>query len=140
MSIFRHPVPVPSTVVGLLCLIATFLVGVPVVISVVVGVVLGGFCAAGVTRRAEGVLRRALGVRPALVGEFPRLFNTIAGLCLQVMALAWIYQMGRQPVLALLQFPRGCMEVSRILRRGAEVLRTGEPVVWGGREYVLEAR
>ena len=82
MSIFRHPVTVPSTVVGLLCLIAPFLVGVPVVISVVVGVVLGGFFAAVVTRRAEGVLRRALGVRPALVGEFPRLFNTIDGLCL----------------------------------------------------------
>ena len=82
MSIFRHPVTVPSTVVGLLCLVATYLVGVPVGVSGVVGVVLGGSFAAVVTRRAEGVLRRALGVRPALVGEFPRLFNTIDGLCL----------------------------------------------------------
>ena len=82
MSIFRHPVTVPSTVVGLLFLVATYLVGVPVVVSAVVGVVLGGSFAAVVTRRAEGVLRRALGVRPALVGEFPRLFNTIDGLCL----------------------------------------------------------
>ena len=39
MSIFRHPVTVPSTVVGLLCLVATFLVGVPIVVSVVVIVV-----------------------------------------------------------------------------------------------------
>ena len=82
MSIFRHPVTVPSTVVGLLCLVATFLVGVSVVVSVVVGVVLGGFFAVVVTRRAEGVLRRGLGVRPALVGEFPRLFNIVDGLCL----------------------------------------------------------
>ena len=82
MSIFRHPVTVPSSVVGLFCLGATFLVGVPVVVSVVVGVVLGGVFAAVVIRRAEGALRRGLGVRQALPGEFPRLFNTIDGLCL----------------------------------------------------------
>ena len=82
MSIFRHPVMVPSAIVGLLCLVVTLVVGVPAVVSVVVGIVLGVVFAAVVTRRAEGVLRRDLGVRPALVGEFPRLFNTVEGLCL----------------------------------------------------------
>ena len=82
MSILRHPVTLLSVIVGFLCLLVTHLVGLPVVASVVVGVVLGAVFAAVVTRRAEGVLRRALGVRPALVGEFPRLFNAVDGLCL----------------------------------------------------------
>tara|TARA_Y100000589_G_scaffold144843_1_gene138465 strand:+ start:14154 stop:15362 length:1209 start_codon:yes stop_codon:yes gene_type:complete len=63
-----------------------------------------------------------------------------AALCLQVLGLALMCRMGRQPVRSLLQFPFGCLEVARILRRGAEVLRAGEPIVWGGKQYVLEAR
>ena len=63
-----------------------------------------------------------------------------AGLCLQVLGIALMCRMGRQPIRSLLRFPLGCLEVARILRRGAQVLQTGEPVVWGGREYVLESR
>jgi Zn-dependent protease with chaperone function len=82
MSILRHPVTVPAALVGVLCLAVTAVVGLPILVSVVVGVAGGALFAAVVTRRAEGVLRRALGARPALVGEFPRLHNTVDGLCL----------------------------------------------------------
>lgn len=71
---------------------------------------------------------------------FELLVVSIVALCLQVLALTWVHRMGGQPVRSVLLFPAGCLEVGRILRRGAEVLRTGEPVVWGGRQYVLEAR
>ncbi len=63
-----------------------------------------------------------------------------AGLCLQILGIALMCRMGRQPIRSLVRFPLGCLEVARILRSGARVLQTGEPVVWGGREYVLESR
>jgi len=62
------------------------------------------------------------------------------GLLLQSLALAWMCRMGHQPVRTIFLHPLGCLEVGSILRRAAEVLLRGEPVVWGGRKYVLEAR
>jgi glycosyltransferase involved in cell wall biosynthesis len=63
-----------------------------------------------------------------------------AGLILQAVALGWMAKMGRQPIRTLFLHPMGCLEVAGILRSGADLLLRGEPVVWGGREYVLEAR
>ncbi len=82
MSILRHPVTVPAILVGLLILVIAVVTGVPPVVWPIVGVGAGALFAAVVTRRAEGTLRRGLGVRPALAGEFPRLHNTVDGLCL----------------------------------------------------------
>ena len=59
---------------------------------------------------------------------------------LQWVTLAIVYRMGHQPISAVWRHPMGCFEVSRILRRAAEVLVRGEPVVWAGKSYVLEAR
>ncbi|MDG2291406.1 MAG: glycosyltransferase family 2 protein [Phycisphaerales bacterium] len=59
---------------------------------------------------------------------------------LQWVTLAIVYRMGHQPISAVWRHPMGCFEVSRILRRAAGVLVRGEPVVWAGKSYVLEAR
>ncbi len=61
-------------------------------------------------------------------------------LLLQAAALATVYRMGRQPVWAVMLFPIGAYEVWRVMRWASKVLRSGEPVRWGGREYVLEPR
>ncbi|MCH2148175.1 MAG: glycosyltransferase family 2 protein [Phycisphaerales bacterium] len=64
----------------------------------------------------------------------------LMALVLQWVALAIVYRMGHQPISAVWRHPMGCFEVSRILRRAAGVLVRGEPVVWAGKSYVLEAR
>ena len=63
-----------------------------------------------------------------------------AGLLLQGAALACVHRMGRQPVAAICGHPVGSIEVSRILKRAADVIDEGQPVVWAGKSYVLEAR
>ncbi len=82
MSLLRHPILVPALLVGLCLTIVGSLIGVPLTVAVVIGVVVGVGMAAVVTRRAEGMLRRTIGARPARAGEFPRLHNTVDGLCL----------------------------------------------------------
>jgi len=61
------------------------------------------------------------------------------GLVLQVIALGWAYSVGRQPVWTVLLFPIGAWEVFRVMRWAERTLRRGEPVRWGGREYVIKA-
>ena len=65
---------------------------------------------------------------------------TSMALALQAMVLAAIYRSFHQPPISLWRFPRGCEDLARILRDGAHVLERGEPVLWGGREYILEPR
>ncbi|MED6329379.1 MAG: hypothetical protein VX450_02660, partial [Actinomycetota bacterium] len=52
---------------------------VPALVAAAVVAVGGGIV---VSRRSVGAVRRSLSARPALVGEFPRLHNTVDGLCL----------------------------------------------------------
>ena len=63
-----------------------------------------------------------------------------AALVIQAGVLAALYRSFHQAPSSLWRFPMGCEDLARILREGARVLRCGEPVMWGGREYVLEAR
>ena len=63
-----------------------------------------------------------------------------ASLLVQCITLAIIYRMGRQPVTAVCGHVSGSFEVSRILTRAARMLDEGQPVVWAGKSYVLEAR
>ena len=51
-------------------------------IAVIAGAVIAIVFARVVSGRAVGVVMKSLGARPALVGEFPRLHNTVGGLCL----------------------------------------------------------
>jgi chlorobactene glucosyltransferase len=64
----------------------------------------------------------------------------VLGLLSQLMALAWIYSIGRQPMWSVLLFPIGTWEVFRIMRWAERTLQRGETVKWGGREYVLKPR
>ena len=63
-------------------------------------------------------------------------------LCLlaQFGTLAEIHRMGRQPIRSVWRHPIGAFVVSGILRRAAEVITSGTPVVWAGKTYVLEPR
>ncbi len=76
-----------------------------------------------------------------LAGEWERAVAVSigsVGLALQVIALGWVYTIGRQPVWAVLLFPIGAWEVYRVMRWAERTLRTGEPVRWGGRTYVIK--
>jgi prepilin-type processing-associated H-X9-DG protein len=64
----------------------------------------------------------------------------IGAIVLQAIALVAVYRIGRQPVWAAVLFPIGAVEVWRVMRQASKLLRRGEPVRWGGREYVLEPR
>ena len=82
MSLYRHPVALPGLIVGLVAgLVAWSAGGGPFVGVVALLVSATGF-AWWMGRRAAGVVRRGIGARPALEGEFPRLHNTVDGLCL----------------------------------------------------------
>ena len=70
----------------------------------------------------------------------PAFSISIFAIILQLWVLGLIYQSFNQNRLSLWRFPMGCEDLARILREGAEVLQKGEPVIWGGREYVLEPR
>ena len=64
----------------------------------------------------------------------------VVALVLQLVALACVYHISRQPLWCTVLFPFGCFEVGRAMRRARRLLLTGAPVKWGGREYVLEPR
>ena len=82
MSLLRHPILVPALLVSLCLIVVVALIGLPLPVAVVIGVLVGTGITAMVARRAEGMLRRTIGARSAHAGEFPRLHNTVDGLCL----------------------------------------------------------
>ena len=85
-----------------------------------------------------------VGVVTMAMGSFWWGLSTVivTGLALVVQAivLAAIYRSFHQPPISLWRFPMGCEDLARILCDGARVLEQGKPVLWGGREYILEAR
>jgi chlorobactene glucosyltransferase len=62
----------------------------------------------------------------------------VLGLGSQVISLLAIYRVARQPLWTVLLYPVGAWEVAIAMRWADRALRKGEPVKWGGREYVLE--
>ena len=82
MSLLRHPILVPALLVGLCLTAVVALIGASLPVAVAIGILVGAGVAVTVTRRAEGMLRRTIGARAAHAGEFPRLHNTVDGLCL----------------------------------------------------------
>ena len=82
MSPLRSAVTLPAVVVGVVTLLVALLIGLGLPIAVAAGILLTVSFARVTGRRALRVLRRSLKARPALVGEFPRLHNTVGGLCL----------------------------------------------------------
>ena len=64
----------------------------------------------------------------------------LAGAVVQSLALLEIYALSRAPRWTIPLFPLGCWVVGRILMKSARDLEKGNPIVWGGRNYVLEPR
>ncbi|MHC4990616.1 MAG: glycosyltransferase family 2 protein [Planctomycetota bacterium] len=60
----------------------------------------------------------------------------LAALILQAVALSKMYRIVGSPRWAILLFPVGCVLVARTLTSAARMIERGEPVRWGGREYV----
>ncbi len=71
MSLLRHPILVPALLVSLCLIVVVALIGLPLPVAVVIGVLVGTIITVMVTRRAEGMLRRTIGARVAHAGEFP---------------------------------------------------------------------
>ena len=65
---------------------------------------------------------------------------SVIALFVQAIVLAAIYRSFHQPPISIWRFPMGCEDLARILCEGARVLEQGKPVLWGGREYILEPR
>jgi len=82
MSLLRSTVTLPAVVVGLAAFLVVSVLGAGLPIAVIAGAVIAIAFARVVSGRAVGVVMKSLGARPALVGEFPRLHNTVGGLCL----------------------------------------------------------
>lgn len=70
----------------------------------------------------------------------PAMIVSLLAICIQIWVLGLIYRSFNQTPLSLWRFPMGCEDLARILREGAAVLQRGQPVIWGGREYVLQPR
>ena len=82
MSPLRSTVTLPAVVVGLATFLVVLFLGPGLPVAVVTGAIAAAAFARVVSGRAVGVVRRSLNARPAHVGEFPRLHNTVGGLCL----------------------------------------------------------
>jgi len=103
--------------------------------KIALGVVLPGVAAIGAV---VGAVAWIAGVQPpwAIV----LLAVSVAGLGSMYACLYAVYRVSGQPAGAFWRYPQGAWRVAMILREAARVLEKREPVRWGGREYVLEAR
>jgi chlorobactene glucosyltransferase len=91
------------------------------------------------------VVAVVLGVLTALEADAHLLgiaLGSAAGvaLLLQAVTLVTVHRVGHQPVSSVWRHPMGSIEVASILRKAANVLSNGEPIVWAGKSYILEAR
>ena len=82
MSLLRHPLIAPAGLVGLSAAVVLVLAGVAILVALVSGVAISAILAWLVAQRAERTIQRAVGARLAYAGEFPRLHNTVDGICL----------------------------------------------------------
>jgi prepilin-type processing-associated H-X9-DG protein len=64
----------------------------------------------------------------------------LAGWAAQLVVLWRATTLAHAPRRSMLFYPFGCRIVARVMSAAARDLARGEPVVWGGRRYVLEPR
>ncbi|MDG2031880.1 MAG: glycosyltransferase [Phycisphaerales bacterium] len=76
--------------------------------------------------------------RGDVLGFILGLCSAVPGLLLQVIALTWIYWLGRTPILGVLGFPIGSLFVAIVMFDAARDIAAGRPIRWGGRDYILE--
>lgn len=76
-------------------------------------------------------------IEPALLG-IAIVAAAICGAVAQCGALTMIYVLNGAPRLAVIAFPAGCWIVARLMMDGARDLKERRPVIWGGKQYILE--
>ncbi len=62
------------------------------------------------------------------------------GVALQVTVLLRVARRTRAPFRTVLLYPLGSLVVGRVMLSAARDLQRGEPIVWGGKRYVLDPR
>ncbi len=110
--------PMRLRILGVRALMGGVIVPLLEVLTIVIGIVLLG--------------------RGDVLGFTLGLCSAVPGLLLQVIALTWIYWLGRTPVLGVLGFPIGSLIVAIVMFDGARDIAAGRPIRWGGRDYILE--
>lgn len=68
------------------------------------------------------------------------LITAIGSVLVQTASLVRIYQLNGAPRWAVMAYPIGCWIVARLMADAARDLTHRRPVVWGGKQYVLEPR
>ncbi len=110
--------PMRLRILGVRALMGGVIVPLLEVLTIVIGIVLLG--------------------RGDVLGFTLGLCSAVPGLLLQVIALTWIYWLGRTPILGVLGFPIGSLIVAIVMFDGARDIAAGRPIRWGGRDYILE--
>ena len=98
----------------------------------------------GLIQPLSAILGAGLGAVTWANGELALGLTTFAlsavALVFQAIVVSAIYRSFYQSWQSIWRFPMGCEDLARILTTSSRMLARGEPVVWGGREYVLEPR
>jgi chlorobactene glucosyltransferase len=81
-----------------------------------------------------------LGIIFGIVGSPSLLWTSIATVIALLFVTGWLYKTNGAPFLFVVFLPIGSIAVAWILFGAASMLRNREPVLWGGREYILEPR
>ena len=110
--------PFRLRVLGMRTLMGGIIVPLLEILTIVIGVILLG--------------------RGDVLGFVLGLASAVPGLLLQIVALTWIYWLGRTPILGVLGFPIGSFIVAMVMFDGARDIAAGRPIRWGGRDYVLK--
>ena len=70
----------------------------------------------------------------------PLFWTSAASLVAFIFVIAWLYKINGAPVVFAVFSPIGAVVVAQLLLDAASMLQRGEPIRWGGREYVLEPK
>jgi glycosyltransferase involved in cell wall biosynthesis len=110
--------PMRLRILGVRALMGGIIVPLLEILTIVIGIILLG--------------------RGDVLGFVLGLCSAVPGLLLQVIALTWIYWLGKTPILGVLGFPIGSLIVAIVMFDGARDIAAGRPIRWGGRDYILE--
>lgn len=99
---------------------------------------------AGVFVPLAWIIAIVLGIALTVGGEWPLgvllIGMVLAAYGVHLLALSDAYQLGGAPRRSALYYPLGSWHTGRILITAANDLMARKPVVWGGKQYVLEPR
>ena len=90
-----------------------------------------------------GVALPLAGIAGMVMGYFnsqPLFWTSAASLVAFIFVIAWLYKINGAPVVFAVFSPIGAVVVAQLLLEAASMLQRGEPIRWGGREYVLEPK